>query len=64
MMKDGRTGGRAWGIRKGLLPSHFARPLVIEWGAMVAVVALAAVLDFWNLSASGLGNLYYSAAVR
>lgn len=63
-MKDARAGGRAWGIRKRLLPSPLARPVVIEWGAMVAVVALAAILDFWNLSASGLGNLYYSAAVR
>ncbi len=31
---------------------------------MVGVLALAAYLDFWRLSANSYGNLYYAAAVR
>ncbi len=31
---------------------------------MAAIVAMAATLNTWNLSASGYGNLYYAAAVR
>lgn len=31
---------------------------------MVAVVALAATLNLWNITAAGYGNLYYAAAVR
>src|SRR3954470_7372657 len=35
-----------------------------EHGALLAVLLLAAFLNFWNLSANGYGNAYYAAAVR
>lgn len=36
----------------------------LEWGAMAAIVALAATLNLWDLRATGYGNYYYAAAVR
>ena len=35
-----------------------------EHAALLAVLCLAAFLNFWNLSANGYGNAYYAAAVR
>src|SRR4051812_10951345 len=35
-----------------------------EHGPLLAVLCLAAVFNFWNLSANGYGNAYYAAAVR
>lgn len=53
-----------WGRRARERLSQLSRLALIEWGVMAAIVALAAKLNFWNLSASGYGNLYYAAAVR
>src|SRR5579864_3457923 len=62
---------RKWRLRSAHdLGAHWLRRIavsraqMIEWGAMLAIVALALTLDFWGLAASGYGNLYYAAAVR
>ncbi|HEY8323845.1 MAG TPA: glycosyltransferase family 39 protein [Ktedonobacterales bacterium] len=62
---------RKWRLRSADDPGdHWLRRIavsraqMIEWGAMLTIVALALTLDFWGLAASGYGNLYYAAAVR
>ena len=45
-----------------------AAPIVVPWPwqrlALGAILVVAAVLNFWQLSQVGYGNTYYAAAVR
>ena len=45
-----------------------AAPIVVPWPwqhlALGAILVLAAVLNFWQLSQVGYGNTYYAAAVK
>jgi 4-amino-4-deoxy-L-arabinose transferase-like glycosyltransferase len=49
---------RARALRRPRAGALFARP------EMLALMALAAVLNLWNLSINGWANTYYAAAVR
>ena len=57
---------RAWGRPRRGWPRSFGSELlrVRERGELVALIGVAAVLNFWGLSINGWANTYYSAAVR
>ncbi|MCC6382746.1 MAG: glycosyltransferase family 39 protein [Dehalococcoidia bacterium] len=56
--------GSAGARRLRLWAAAFARSDTRAWASFAAVVALAAVLNAWQLSGNGMGNTYYAAAVR
>ena len=57
---------RAWARPRRGSPRSFEPALqrVRERGELVALIGVAAVLNFWGLSINGWANTYYSAAVR
>ena len=57
---------RAWARPRRGSPRSFEPVLqrVRERGELVALIGVAAVLNFWGLSINGWANTYYSAAVR
>ncbi|MEV6211700.1 glycosyltransferase family 39 protein [Kitasatospora sp. NPDC051914] len=64
----GPKGPSSWGDRLRTLPGRArrGRPDDPRWArpALLALLAATAVLYFWNLSASGWANSFYSAAVQ
>jgi len=47
----------------GVLVGRLERDRVLGWLAPAFPIAVAAILNLWNLAQNGYSNLYYSVAV-